>query len=772
MSHRLSALVRPALAAIMLVTMLLVSIGASAAQNDRGLIDDSSYQSPQFGYSVTWAEPWSTNDRDVITNPGGFDTITLRGDGGTVRISGREDSYDPLTFLQDTIAIQLASGGDLINQDTTGAVPTAELLFGNDKMQIDVLSLPDAGAIVLVSLRADQADYDAAVASAGENIQLEGSALFDASAGQMDSPGAPSVGESDADDPEGQDPSTPADGLESPAATPPADLPDLQVATPPAEPDEPQAVMGSGIDGNTYTSPNFGFSVSWDPAIWSAAADDEFSEPGYDTITIDSAAGPIWLSGVEAYNGSASTCLLGEVTYYNDPEFGITDWQVAVDAEGNELTGETETSAWGVYTNTYTDPENPNEDPLPYVDYIECHSLGDGESVVVFYSFSERDAYNEHIGNVLAVVESLELADVMTPAATPEPVVQPSPTAESEPTPEALSIDNELVTVGRTEVTWTGEWEFDTASSTDDQATFSLLDPATGTLKFASYGEFSDALAVDGNEVLEVFAEAYFESAGAEGVEETGAGVLDDGTIWKRYTFDLQGLDVTFLISASVSGGDTYVVTTLTTNTSAFDASLEQVQQEIMLDGEPDFLAGIDADMPSESPTPSVLPATPEVVPGGLTDGAAITGQSHAYSFTPPPGWQVNESSLGGDVEVTSLTNGISTVTVEARAMSPIDLSQCVSNSADEDETEPVYADLVLSSTATGDAFAGADDFIAFANFTFTGPDGESWAHFVECRWIVEGESVLIVTQDVPRELFGSERGVRRLIQNSIEVGP
>jgi len=603
MFHRLSAIARPALAIAMLLVSLamLVPTAAAAAQNDRGLIDDSSYQSPQFGYGVTWAEPWSTNDRDVITNPGGFDTIAVRGDGGTVRISGRADSYGPLTFLQDTIAIQLASGGDLINQDTTGVVPTAELLVGNDRMRIDVLSLPDAGAIVLVSLRANQADFDASFASAGENIQLDGGALFDASAGPMDTPEAPPVGEPDTDAPD------------PPAATPPADGPGSQDATPPAE---PQMVMGSGVEGNTYTSPNFGFSVSWDPAIWSAPEDGEFSEPGYDTVTLESAAGPIWLSGVEAYNGSASTCLLGEITYYNDPEFGITEWQVAVDAEGNELTGETETSAWGVFTNVYTFPDDPTAEPVPSVDYIECHGLGDGESVVIFYSFAERDAYNEHIGNVLAVVESLELADVVTPAATPGPLMQDQPVstpveAQPQPTP--------------------------TPASAPDAST-------------------------------------------------------------------------------PVSGGD---------------------------------------------------PPAPVLV-----GGDAITGQSHAYSFTIAPGWQVNDSILGGDVEVTSLTNGVSTVTVEARAMSPIDLSQCVSNSADEDKTESAYADLVLSRTASGEAFAGADDFTAFANFTFTGPDGESWAHFIECRWIVEGESVLIVTQDVPRELFGSERSARRLIQNSIEINP
>lgn len=103
--------------------------------------------------------------------------------------------------------------------------------------------------------------------------------------------------------------------------------------------------------------------------------------------------------------------------------------------------------------------------------------------------------------------------------------------------------------------------------------------------------------------------------------------------------------------------------------------------------------------------------------------------------------------------------------------MTAPDLSGCVANIAGEDEGEAAYGDLALTRTASGDPFSGEDDFTAFANFTFTGPDGETWAHFIECRWIVEGQSVLVITQDVPRELFGSERAARRQIQNSIEVG-
>lgn len=753
-----------ALALLMASLAMIAPAGAAAAaQSDRGLIDATSYQSPQFGYSVTWAEPWAVQDRDVITNPGGFDTITLRSDTGTLRISGRADTYNPLIFLQDTIAIQLASGGELINQDTTGAAPTAELQIGGDRMRLDVISLPSAGAIVLVSLRASEGQYDAALASANELVQIDGAPAFGAASA------APQA-------------TVPAGGTETP---------DVPVTTSTVE------VLGSGIEGDTYTSPNFGFSVNWDPATWTVPDEAEYSEPGLDMLRLETDTGPILVTGWEAYDGNPSSCLLGEQTYYNDPEAGISEYQVAVDANGNELTGSDETSAWGVFTNVYTDPENPTAEPVNYVDYINCVSMGDGESVVIFYSYARREAYNDHIGKVIALVDSLALpAAASTPPATPvpateTPTVAPSPTAGLETA--TASAQAQAITVGQTQITWTGAWEYDAASSMEQQATLTQVDPATGTIKLASYGEFQDASVGTPEQALDTFAEAFFDGAGAENVMPLNTGTLPDGTVWKTWTFDLQGLSLTILGTVSQNSAGAYVVSTLTGNSDAFAPTITQAQQEILLNGQPTFLAGVDpaavtaqsrvpttataaaTETPATTTAVTETPAATSTVPSGtppdIGAGDTVTGQTYAYSFQIPAGWSVTTSQLGAEIERTELTNGTSTVSIEARAMQAPTLSDCVANIAGEQQGQPIYTDLELARTTDGQPFSGEDQFSAFANFTFTGPDGTTWAHFVECRWIEQGQSVLVVVQDVPQDKFGAERPARRQIQNSIEIG-
>lgn len=608
MHHRRFTMVRPILVVAMLQMSLalLLPTAASAAQSDGGFVDANSYESPQFGYRVTWSDPWAARDRDAISNPGGFDTLTLRADGSTLRMSGRSDDYSALTFLQDNVAIQIASGGEVINQDTTGDSPMTELLVGRDRMRIDVVPVPTANAIVLVSLRAPEASFDAALTSAQESVQLNESPIYDGSAVPQ-LPTEPAATEV----PSTETPSVePTQTISVPTqAVEPTVAPVLP--TEPAGPTATPEMTQSNIDGSTYTSPMFGYSVSWNADVWSVPDEAEYTEPDLDSLRLTSDTGPISVIGWVAYNGSAATCLLGEIDYYNDPEFGISDWQVAVDGDGNELSGSSEGSAWGVFTNLYTDPDDPDAEPVEFVDYLECRSLGDGESVVIFHAYSERETYNEHINSVLAVVDSLEISD--QPTASPPPATAAAET----PTP---------------------------------------------------------------------------------GMQTQTPGA------------------------------------TVTTNAS----------------------------------TPTSGTETPVA---NRPEGTVIIGESYPYRFTVPAGWEVESSDLGTDIETTTVINGTSIVSIEARSMSAPSLAQCVKTVSDEQETQPGYSDLALARTASGDAFQGEDDVIAFANFTFTGPDGETWSHFVECRSIVEGQSVLIVTQDVPQELFGSERRARREIQNSIEVG-
>ncbi len=187
-----------------------------------------------------------------------------------------------------------------------------------------------------------------------------------------------------------------------------------------------------------------------------------------------------------------------------------------------------------------------------------------------------------------------------------------NPALGQDSTPASTPVVEQPVVVGETEINWTGEWEYDAASSIEDQATFIQIDMEQGILQLVSYGAFEDAEIEDTDAAIDVFTDAYFESAGAGAVEENGSGELEDGTIWRLYTFDLQGVQVSLLITAVEGDGDAFVVTTLTANTSAFADSLTQVQEEFTLNEDGQLFPELDEDEVTES-----LPAqgTPEASP-------------------------------------------------------------------------------------------------------------------------------------------------------------
>jgi hypothetical protein len=210
--------------------------------------------------------------------------------------------------------------------------------------------------------------------------------------------------------------------------------------------------------------------------------------------------------------------------------------------------------------------------------------------------------------------------------------------------PTAVAAQQSVI-VGSTAFDWTGAWQYDAASSMDQQATLTQVDPATGSIKLATYGEFFDATVAGPSQALDTFATAFFEGAGASTVVEHGAGHLDDGAAWKSYTFDLQGLDLSFLVTVIHRSDGAYVVSTLTGNTDQFSATIEQAQREITLNGQPIYLDGVDAAV--------VTPSTAAGEDSHTQSGSLGKGAAGSASL---PDQTNRAPSSSGNLEILSVT--------------------------------------------------------------------------------------------------------------------
>lgn len=571
---------RPVFIIAMIVAML-PSFGSlpAAAQTDSGsgLVDGTSYESPQFGYTLSWDDAWSARQRDITSNEGGFDTITIRHDAGTLRVSGRTDDYPAVEFLNDTVdlIVSNADASDIVSEDVEADVPYVEFTADRDHVIVEAYTLPDSGAVVVLTLKARESEFETALAAARESVALDGEPVLQG--GQGGSPAG------------------------TPAPTTPAETP--EAATPEAS--------NEGIDGDTYTSPTYGYSLAWDANIWEAES--RVGEDGYNELRLESPSASLFIWSGVFYEGDPATCLQGESDYFESGDPSVSDWRPAEDADGNPIAGETSNASYGVFTLTYTDPETEDAEPVELVDYIECRSLVEGEAVLVIFATTTPERYNDSIEDVLRITNAIELAGEET--ATPAPA-----------TPAAATPDAEI--------------------------------PETST---------------------------------------------------------------------------------------------------------PD--AGTPAGTPEGTPI-----GTPAGTPEDLTglDGSTFTSPSFGFSLEIPSAWSVEDEIITEDEELLVLNNGTSLITLQATSQYSGDLEGCVAYAREQAADDPTFADLEPDVTGSGEPFEGSNADAAYANFTYTGADDETYAHFISCRAIVEDESYLILAQDVPYDAYATQRRARLQIENAI----
>lgn len=143
-----------------------------------------------------------------------------------------------------------------------------------------------------------------------------------------------------------------------------------------------------GVEGNTYTSPTYGWSISWNDD-WEVV--DEISEDGYDELIIDDSLSWVYFESYEDFGGDATACVEEEQADLEAQE-GVSDIEVGTSARGDDLAGGDEEAAYTVYTFTFTS-EDGVETPL--VEYSDCRTLVPGEAVLEISQITSHDAYND-----------------------------------------------------------------------------------------------------------------------------------------------------------------------------------------------------------------------------------------------------------------------------------------------------------------------------------------------------------------------------------------
>lgn len=151
--------------------------------------------------------------------------------------------------------------------------------------------------------------------------------------------------------------------------------------------------------------------------------------------------------------------------------------------------------------------------------------------------------------------------------------------------------------VGQTNVRWTGNWQLkDMGDSTGDGVLLSQID--NGVITVVTYREVHDYTINSSSAMLSKVIGPLFEVDRLEDLPvEAGSGELDDGTVWSALNYELSGSHVTHLITVSEAMPGRFIISTLLSATATFTDSLGIAQGEILLNGKPAFLKGIEAEL-------------------------------------------------------------------------------------------------------------------------------------------------------------------------------
>ena len=354
---------------LLVAAVLLVPGQVARADHETrdGLYTDTHYIGIQFAYQFEWAAPWEADLDTVESVEGEYDRIVVRGPDATVEcllrfgddleealetvIEDRTERYDDLEvvardegvssgqpYVAATLAYDAPSSGEAGVLEYVQVSPT----FAKDTRAATVtLSL-------VASAEALPAAYEAVQAAFVPNLGMTGAFFAGRPAG------------------------------------------------------EGEAAGGSGLAGNAYESPTYGYRLEWDADVWEPS--EATSEDDVDTLVLVSAGSALAFIAGADYGDAPGACVV-DWTVYLAGEEGVDDWEPLAEEDGEAVAGEEDGRAWAAFTLTYTDEAG---DIFARVNYVECRTLVEGEATLAIVHITSQDAYAaeaEAVAEVLATIE-------------------------------------------------------------------------------------------------------------------------------------------------------------------------------------------------------------------------------------------------------------------------------------------------------------------------------------------------------------------------------
>lgn len=162
-------------------------------------------------------------------------------------------------------------------------------------------------------------------------------------------------------------------------------------------------VARQGVEGNSYVSERYGWSISWDDA-WTV--DDDGSEDGIDYLTLTDPLNIVYFEAYDGHDGDAEECIEDEFASLKGADV-FDDVEIGVGDDGEALTGSDRTGAYAVYTFVLVDEDEDLR--FDVAQYSDCRTLVDDEAVLEITQVTIREAYNDAIPAFQQLLDNLAM---------------------------------------------------------------------------------------------------------------------------------------------------------------------------------------------------------------------------------------------------------------------------------------------------------------------------------------------------------------------------
>lgn len=163
------------------------------------------------------------------------------------------------------------------------------------------------------------------------------------------------------------------------------------------------------LSGDEWTSPTYGFSVSWAGTDWEPDANAMLTAVGpekLDRLHLINGVSSLYVEGATRYEGSLPACVETEAALLAQ-EGGVSNIRPFEDEDGTVLIAD----GPNVSSRAFQLTLDAGGEDLELVDYIECRVLVPGESVVIITLVAEPDNFREQMALAQPVMDSIVIPD-------------------------------------------------------------------------------------------------------------------------------------------------------------------------------------------------------------------------------------------------------------------------------------------------------------------------------------------------------------------------